>query len=98
MTALPMQLINILTLGSPEGVGVFFPDGLLGAINKPTGYASSAPGTNPFPPGTGPGVAVSVWLPPACMRRPSPTSPARIPPSNPCVPSPFEGAATACRG
>ena len=44
-----VQLINILTLGDPQGIGVFFPEGLLGAINKPTGYNTSAPGTNAFP-------------------------------------------------
>ena len=37
-----LQLINILTLGNPNGVGAFFPNGLLGKLNKPTGFANSA--------------------------------------------------------
>ena len=44
-----VQLINILTLGNPEGVGVFFPKGLLGAITKPTGYNASSPGNQAYP-------------------------------------------------
>ena len=44
-----MQLINILTLGNPEGVGVFFPEGLLGAITKPTGYNASSAGNQAYP-------------------------------------------------
>lgn len=44
-----MQNINILTLGSPEGKGVFFPLGLLGAIVTPTGYNASIPANNDFP-------------------------------------------------
>ena len=43
------QNINILTLGSPDGVGVFFPSGLYGAINRPTGYNASASGLDSFP-------------------------------------------------
>ena len=38
-----------MTLGSPDGVGVFFPKGLYGAINKPTGYNVSASGLDSFP-------------------------------------------------
>ena len=45
----PQQNINILTLGSANGTGVFFPNGLLGRISKPTGYASVANGLNDFP-------------------------------------------------
>lgn len=44
-----MQIINILTLGSPTGTGVFFPNGLNGAIKTPTGYASTYPGLDAFP-------------------------------------------------
>lgn len=44
-----LQLINILTLGSPDGKGCFFPDGLLGAIHLPTGYASAATGLEAWP-------------------------------------------------
>ena len=43
------QVINIVTLGSPDGVGVFFPKGLYGAINKPTGFNVSASGLDSFP-------------------------------------------------
>ena len=46
---LPAQLINILTLGSPQGVGVFFPSGFYGAINKPASYNESLPGLDSFP-------------------------------------------------
>ena len=56
-----LQLINILTLGDPQGVGVFFPEGLLGAINKPTGFNVSASGTNAFLAGSGP-VASAVCI------------------------------------
>ncbi|BDA43081.1 Desiccation-related protein PCC13-62 [Coccomyxa sp. Obi] len=45
----PQQIINIVTLGSPDGVGVFFPKGLYGAINKPTGFNVSASGLDSFP-------------------------------------------------
>ena len=44
-----MQVINILTLGDPNGVGVFFPKGLNGAINKPTGFDKLADGYDDFP-------------------------------------------------
>lgn len=43
------QLINILTLGNPDGVGVFFPKGLGGAIKKPTGFDQMANGLDDFP-------------------------------------------------
>lgn len=39
-----MQLINILTLGNPQGIGGFFPVGLNGAIRTPAGYNTSASG------------------------------------------------------
>lgn len=45
----PQMNINILTLGSPNGTGVFFPEGLLGRINTPTGYAATAGGLDDFP-------------------------------------------------
>ena len=40
-----MQIINILTLGSPSGVGGFFPSGLVGNITSPVGYNLTASGT-----------------------------------------------------
>jgi len=46
-----LQNINILTLGNPEGKGVFFPEGLLGEITTPTGYNKSDPGNETFPSG-----------------------------------------------
>ncbi|CAL5223508.1 g6035 [Coccomyxa viridis] len=45
----PEMLINILTLGNVDGVGVFFPKGLLGAIVKPTGYNASSSGNQAYP-------------------------------------------------
>lgn len=45
----PQMNINILTLGNPDGVGAFFPNGLIGAISTPTGYADSASGLDDFP-------------------------------------------------
>lgn len=45
----PQMNINILTLGSPNGTGVFFPEGLLGRISTPTGYAAVADGLEDFP-------------------------------------------------
>lgn len=42
----PQQIINILTIGSANGTGGFFPNGLLGKLNKPTGYADIANGTD----------------------------------------------------
>lgn len=45
----PQMNINILTLGNPDGVGVFFPNGLIGAISKPTGFNVTASGTDDFP-------------------------------------------------
>ena len=45
-----LQLINILTLGNPNGVGAFFPNGLLGKLTKPTGFANSANLLANFPP------------------------------------------------
>ena len=56
-----VQLINILTLGSPQGVGVFFPSGFLGAINKPASYNESLPGLDSFP-ATNARVATQVLL------------------------------------
>ena len=45
MSAPPAQHINILTLGSPTGMGVFFPNGLNGNIKSPIGYNVTDPGT-----------------------------------------------------
>lgn len=43
------QNINILTLGSPDGKGAFFPNGLNGVITTPTGFNVSDPGTEDIP-------------------------------------------------
>jgi len=43
------QNINILTLGSPNGIGVFFPNGLNGVITKPTGYNATDSGVEDIP-------------------------------------------------
>ena len=72
----PQQNINILTLGNPDGVGVFFPNGLIGAISKPTGFNETASGTDDFP--TSPMVASQVSL------RPSPQPPPPVPPQVSC--------------
>ncbi|CAK0780436.1 hypothetical protein CVIRNUC_005053 [Coccomyxa viridis] len=45
----PQMNINILTLGNPQGKGVFFPEGLLGNITTPYGYNMSDPGNETFP-------------------------------------------------
>ena len=58
-----LQIINILTLGSPDGIGCFFPKGFLGKINKPTGYDASASGTTAWDASGPPKVAVQVGLP-----------------------------------
>lgn len=57
-----MQIINILTLGSHDGVGCFFPKGFLGKINKPTGYDASASGTIAWDASGPPKLAVQVGL------------------------------------
>ncbi|KAK9862603.1 hypothetical protein WJX84_007504, partial [Apatococcus fuscideae] len=44
----PAMIINILTLGNPQGIGGFFPVGLNGAIKTPTGYNLSASGLQPY--------------------------------------------------
>ena len=49
MYASCLQNINILTLGNPEGKGVFFPNGLLGAITTPYGYNKTDPGNETYP-------------------------------------------------
>ena len=45
----PVQNINILTLGNPNGTGVFFPEGLNGRWVLPTGYAAVDTGVADFP-------------------------------------------------
>ena len=45
----PQQLINMYSLGNPDGTGPFFPQGLVGAITKPTGYTNMASGLEDFP-------------------------------------------------
>ena len=45
----PQQLINMYSLGNPSGIGPFFPNGLVGAINSPVGYANMATGLEDFP-------------------------------------------------
>jgi hypothetical protein len=47
----PQMNINILTLGNPQGKGVFFPNGLLGAITTPYGYNMTDPANETFPSG-----------------------------------------------
>ena len=44
-----VQLINILTLGSPAGKGCFFPNGLHGEITVPTGFNTSVAAVDDFP-------------------------------------------------
>lgn len=61
----PQQNINILTLGNPDGVGVFFPNGLIGAISKPTGFNKTASGTDDFPSSPMVAFQVSPRLPPS---------------------------------
>ena len=55
-----LQNINILTLGSPEGKGVFFPEGFTGNINKPAGFDKMADGFEDFP--ESPETVSQVWL------------------------------------
>ena len=55
----PQQVLNILFLGNPAGKGVFFPNGVYGAINKPVGYNLTAGGLDSFP-ATGAKVATQV--------------------------------------
>jgi len=43
------QLINVLTLGSPDGKGCFFPEGLHGEITVPTGFNTSVAAVDDFP-------------------------------------------------
>ena len=59
-----LQLINILTLGNPNGTGVFFPNGLSGAITKPTGFDKVGDGFTDFPSTSL--VAGQVRLQPSC--------------------------------
>ena len=79
----PQQNINILTLGNPDGVGVFFPNGLIGAISKPTGFNETASGTDDFP--TSPMVAFQV----------SSRAPFASPPPPPPPPPPHQNFSTA---
>lgn len=65
----PQMNINILTLGNPDGVGVFFPNGLIGAISKPTGFDQVSSGTDDFP--SNPMVASQVRLYPNSLPLPS---------------------------
>ncbi|KAK9865756.1 hypothetical protein WJX84_001274 [Apatococcus fuscideae] len=44
----PQMIINILTIGSPTGIGGFYPQGLNGNIKTPTGYNVTASGLQPF--------------------------------------------------
>ncbi|KAK9849793.1 hypothetical protein WJX84_005203, partial [Apatococcus fuscideae] len=45
----PQQLINIYTIGSPQGIGGFFPQGLQGVIKTPTGFDQVAGGLDTYP-------------------------------------------------
>ena len=56
----PQQLINMYSLGNPDGIGPFFPNGLNGAITKPTGYTNMASGLEDFP--SSPYVATQVLV------------------------------------
>ena len=48
-TDLCLQIINIQTLGSANGTGVFFPNGYVGRINSPAGYAAMSTGLDELP-------------------------------------------------
>ena len=61
----PQQNINILTLGNPQGVGVFFPNGLIGRISTPTGYNLTSDGLADFP--VSPQVAFQVTFSSECQ-------------------------------
>jgi len=43
------QHINILTVGSPNGIGGFFPNGLNGVITSPFGFNVTDPRTEDIP-------------------------------------------------
>ena len=57
-----LQVINILTLGSPNGKGCFFPNGFVGRINNPSGYTALADGTMAFNANGTPEVASQVCI------------------------------------
>ena len=76
----PQMNINILTLGNPDGVGAFFPNGLIGAISKPTGLDQMSSGTDDFP--SNPMVASQVSLSPSSL--PLPLAPLPLPPRLAC--------------
>ncbi|KAK9823663.1 hypothetical protein WJX72_004516 [[Myrmecia] bisecta] len=47
----PQQIIQILTIGNPNGVGGFFPSGLKGVIRSPAGFnAAPLTGLESYPP------------------------------------------------
>lgn len=48
MSRLLAQHISMLTLGSPDGTGVFFPNGFVGNIKTPQGFNLTNPGTASF--------------------------------------------------
>ena len=64
----PQMNINILTLGNPDGVGVFFPNGLIGAISTPTGYNVTSDGLADFPTDPMTAMQVSDCLLPCCCK------------------------------
>jgi hypothetical protein len=45
----PLQVINIVTRGAPDGKGAFFPDGMNGKIRTPAGYDEMADGFEDWP-------------------------------------------------
>lgn len=45
----PAQVLNIIFLGDQSGKGTFFPEGILGRINKPGDYDALATGIERFP-------------------------------------------------
>lgn len=45
----PQQVLNIIFLGNPEAKGTFFPNGVLGRLDKPAGFDALATGVENFP-------------------------------------------------
>ena len=62
-----LQVINIVTLGSPVGKGVFFPNGLLGEIVTPYGYNMTDPGNKTFPSGLSNNAILDTQVSPSVM-------------------------------
>ena len=45
----PQQVLNIIFLGNQEAKGTFFPNGVLGRLDKPAGFDALATGLENFP-------------------------------------------------